>query len=332
MKKRTDVWLAAVAVLVFLCGVQPAWAGRRRRCCSPAPVAVQAKPQVSPAATATETKNHPSVPPAPAGPPHPAAPWEDALAARQKLSGSIKNLRCELTSWHYVSGLGGNARCNLQQDHTLEFVTKNRWSVRTQDMDITDPRFDIGVRTPLPAVHWLCIDNTFVLVDPRLRVVEKWSSKEGLLGLLFDETPFEIDQRIPIWFLTHLDAQHWKERFHIQVMTPREYEEKEIWLDLRPKTKADRREYRRAILRLKVPGLEPYAVRIYNTDGNYQSTEIRNLKYNDAVLERRGIVVPSVPAGWTFNDLTEPKTTTVSASPSKEKARSSLRKRRRWRR
>ncbi|MEC8337505.1 MAG: TIGR03009 domain-containing protein [Planctomycetota bacterium] len=217
------------------------------------------------------------------------------LETWQDRTKETKTFRCEFVRWNY------NPAFELPQfkdvplvvnNGDLKYANPDKGTFRvTRVMNLDTKTGEYKAAKDIHGEHWVCDGASIWQHDHKNKRVIERRIPEEMQG--------EAIRNTPLPFLFGSQAADLKKRYFLCIVTPREYAQKEIWVDAVPRTKTDSGNFREAILRLDRNTFEPIALRVYDPGDTYATYEFSNVVINDPFEGiKRLFAPPSVPFGW----------------------------------
>ncbi|MEC7695757.1 MAG: TIGR03009 domain-containing protein [Planctomycetota bacterium] len=217
------------------------------------------------------------------------------LETWQDRTKETKTFRCEFVRWNY------NPAFELPQfkdvplvvnNGDLKYANPDKGTFRvTRVMNLDTKTGEYKAAKDIHGEHWVCDGASIWQHDHKNKRVIERQIPEEMQG--------EAIRNTPLPFLFGSQAADLKKRYFLCIVTPREYAQKEIWVDAVPRTKTDSGNFREAILRLDRNTFEPIALRVYDPGDTYATYEFSNVVINDPFEGiKRLFAPPSVPFGW----------------------------------
>ena len=231
---------------------------------------------------------------------------DQVLAAWEKHTQKIKTFTCNFTRWNYDPAFAHPQYKDqpiVVNEGEIRYATPDKGTFRVdrvQHLNTTTGQYE-DVKDE-QGEHWVCNGKTIWEHDDKNKQVIERPIPSELQGQAIRKTPLP--------FLFGSKAEDLKKRYFLRVVTPKEFAEKEIWLDAFPRGQADAANFQRAILRLDRSTFQPAAMRIYDPAGAYKSYGFSKIAVNNKLdLAREYFLPPRPPFGWRRIVETPPEAT-----------------------
>jgi TIGR03009 family protein len=260
-------------------------------------------------ARADEPVERPALQNPPAAPPPPfqlAPPQQQfvdqVLNTWEQSSTNVKTFKCTFEHFQYIVAIAGRDIPLHVNRGELSYQRPDKGSFKVDQVGTWNnnrQKPDWPIDKNAVGEHYVCDGQKVYVYNHRAKQLEISPIPADLQGQQI------VDGPLP--FLFGAKAQKLKERYWIQ---PTKSDEKEIWLDARPKFAADAANYRQVEVILDRKELLPRAIKVYrpNGDEDVYLFALEDAKVNDPLAQFFGVFArPKVPWGWDVIEHPEPQ-------------------------
>lgn len=221
---------------------------------------------------------------------------DQVLTVWQQTTGNIKTFKSDFKRWEYdpVWAPEGKKDVALTESAGRVLYAKpDKGTFRVDEIKRIDWQSDkYQVDSNAVGEHWVCNGES----------IWEFNNKEKLV--IERKLPPEMQGQAiaggPLPFLFGVEAPKLKDRYYLKVITPQTVAEKEVWIEAQPRFHADAQNFKTALLILDRNTFHPFALRIYEPNGQKYSTyQFSDIKVNDPFeWFVRDFAEPRVPFGW----------------------------------
>ena len=262
MTRRTGLWTLVLLTAAGTAAAQtqgPPWRG-------PAP---QPSPPVGP--NQPVVPQHPTLqqrPPAqlrlPEGFPltlEQEAYLDRVLQAWEQHSKKVKTFAATFTRWEYDPVFGPPDTFKYMDEGEVKYAAPDKGMFRVL---YTDKNGKMVRIEPERAEHWVCDGKSvYQFNHPKKQLIQHKLPPE-MQGKAIAEGPLP--------FLFGAEAEKLKQRYFLRVITPREVQNEQVWLEAHPRFQTDAANLRKAELILNIKDLNPQAIAVYSPNGKNHTT------------------------------------------------------------
>ena len=217
----------------------------------------------------------------PAWPPFVLTPQEQAqveqvLLAWEQRNNKVKTFDCQFKRWVYNSVFGRSDQPMFVDLGVIKYAAPDRGMFRV------DAR----------AEHWISDGKSIIEYDHvTKRVIEHKLPPEQQGKAIADG---------PLPFLFNSTAQSLKDRYLLRIVTPRELQAQQIWLEAYPLRLEDRKNFHHAQFIINIQGMTPNALKLFHMNGkDYSVYSFFGIVLNDPLRMFSGNPFRAVtPLGW----------------------------------
>jgi TIGR03009 family protein len=207
----------------------------------------------------------------------------------------IKTFTCKFTRWNYNPAFEHPQYKNMPiavNDGELKYAAPDKGTFHVERVRHLNPKTGkYEDAKDEHGEHWVCDGKSIWEHNHKEKCVIERPIPEHLQGQAIRNTPLP--------FLFGSRAEDLKRRYFLRIVTPKEFAEKEIWVDAFPRTQQDAANFQRAILRLDRSKFQPVALRIYDPGDTYSSYEFAKIQINHPWEKlRQFFAAPRAPLGW----------------------------------
>jgi len=247
----------------------------------------------------------------PAGAPFQLTPQQQqhldqVLKQWEQRSDRVKTFGCEFIRWEYDPVFGSADQPRFIDRGEIKYAAPDRGLFRVIDSRQGDKMAPVEDER---AEHWVCDGKAIYQFDyVKKQVVEHRLPPEKQGKAIAEEGPLP--------FLFGAEAEKLKQRYFLRIVTPKEVQQKQIWLEAYPRFRQDAANFARAEFVLTADELKPFALQIYAPNRKNRTVyQFREINVNDPLAFLRGnpflVVTP-----WNWQKVVEEVPTEQARNPS----------------
>ena len=219
------------------------------------------------------------------------------LTAWESHTTKTKTFTCRFMRWNYDPAFASAYPQYKEKpievnEGIIRYAAPDRGTMRADKVEYFNPK--TGKYDEVEderGEHWVCNGKSVWQHNYEAKQVVEYPIPPEVQGKSIRNTPLP--------FLFGSKAADLRERYFLRVVTPKEYAEKEIWIDAFPRSRVDSANFQRAIMRLDRSSFKPVAMRIYDPDGSSKSYSFSKVVINSTWEQiREYFAPPRVPRGW----------------------------------
>lgn len=282
-----------VAALVLTAASASAQVGPWRESTTQPPRAAAPQPDqpVVPAVPTIERRA--PAPPQPQAP-FTLAPQEQAEVDRvldlwEKRSAAVKTFECRFKRWEYDPTFGKADEARFIDLGVLKYAAPDRGAFQVSETVINDKPQEID---PNRAEHWICDGKAIYEYKPQQKQMAVYPLPPQLQGKAIANSPLP--------FLFGSKAEDLRRRYWVRLVTPRDVQNNETWLQAFPRFQEDAANFSEAVLILTNQNMQPNAMRVVAPNRKNKTTySFFDTVVNDPLRFFKGDPFQaSLPLGW----------------------------------
>ncbi len=199
-----------------------------------------------------------------------------ALAEWERRSGGIKSLKCNFTLWEY-DGVFGDPAKPKRREGELRYKAPDKGLYRVVD--------------ETQGEHWVCDGEAIYEFDYEKKELVERPLPPELRGKAISDGPLP--------FLFGANADKLKQRYFLRLIAAPPGQEDKLCLEAFPRYQQDAANFRRAVLMLTQPDLDPFALQIEMANGKDRTVhQFSEPSINAMQFLPGDFSKPRVPFGW----------------------------------
>lgn len=187
---------------------------------------------------------------------------DDALKAWEAKSEKIQTFKCQFTRWDYDMTFGDPAQKYLkaQGNGEIKYKAPDHGKYHVTEMSDVVARADgkpgeLTKRDANELEHWVCDgDSIYEFAAAKKQLIQHKLPPE-MRGKSISDGPLP--------FIFGAKADQIKRRYFVRLITPKETDGKELWIEAWPRFQADAANFQRVWIILTLPKYEPAAMQIF---------------------------------------------------------------------
>ena len=210
--------------------------------------------------------------------PHEAANLEWILNAWQQRSAKVKTFECGFTRWEYDPVFGDPRQPSFVDEGEIKYRAPDKGSFRVLKPERRQER-------------WICDGTSVYEFD--------YSKKQLIQHKLPPELQGNAIVESPLPFIFGAEAAKLKQRYFLRIITPPHLQGQQTWLEAHPRFQRDIANLKRAELILTNKNMTPYALQIYEPNGQSRTVyQFHHIVVNDPLFVLKNPFRPLTPPFW----------------------------------
>jgi TIGR03009 family protein len=231
---------------------------------------------------------------------------DDALKTWEQKSDKINSFKCQFMRWDYDMAFGDPTKKFLKSEGKGEIKYKapdhgkyRMTSMQDLELQPNNQPAKFVERDSKELEHWVCDGDSIYEFAPAKKQLIQHKLPEAMRGKSISDGPLP--------FIFGAKADQIKRRYFVRLITPRDLEGKEIWLEAWPRFQIDAANFQRVWIILSAPDYTPQALQIFLPGSpSLPPTKCSRTAYgfeqqviNDPLaIVKLDFVPPITPLGW----------------------------------